>query len=228
MDTSAINVNLTPCEYPELHAAGAFHTCRGGEVLIPCPIPRSVTFHVALGKCTCSLRHYADMAPHQHTRNCPARPIRVTGSVWGKDWAISELSAAVPDVTDAWPNERPVTTGGELYPELLRIARHRWALVKALVLGHTDLSALLTGPKAVQLLTQRDAVFAALADQTRLEQAAFEAYERAMKALGEPAFYPAFSPDSFIRAEAARRASAGLLERYVDRLIEQVGVLGVP
>jgi hypothetical protein len=87
--------------------------------------------------------------------------------------------------------------------------------VKALVLGHTDLSALLTGPKALELLAQRDIAFAALANMARAE----EKIETAQQS-----FFGALNGHGKTIVRIAR-PSQGLMETYVEHLIEEVGAL---
>lgn len=204
---SAINVNLKPCTcgcpvFPTVHVKD----CPGISVPIPCLIPRSVTFEVRLGECDClsSLKSIGT-----HTDDCRSRPIRVSGSISGKTWAESEPS----DVEG--PSGAPV--------DLITVCRDRWALVKALVLGQwPTVSAIGVLSEAIPgLVEQRDAVYAALADMARAEEAAFDAQERAVKAMGEATYMP----HNFHRAEPHARASADLLARYVERLVEQAGAL---
>lgn len=209
-----INVNLKPCSYYgvcNVHQSGHIAECSATPILISCPIPRSVTLEVVPGECTCFHRGPKNAAPPPtwvHSVTCPARPVKVSCSISGKTWEESHLSA--------WETEDGIglnTTveAGE--------ADARWVLVKALVLGRQAEPAE-TEPVA-SMSAKRAAVFAALADMARAEEAAFEAQERVIRAMGEPAFLP----DSFHRAEPHARASASLLGRYVERIIEQVGVL---
>jgi hypothetical protein len=106
---------------------------------------------------------------------------------------------------------------------MLRACRERWALVVALVAGDTEIVAHTHEQRALlaRLYPQRDAVFSALADMARAEKVVFDRQEEAIKAMDEPLFLP----DNFMRAEPNARASASILERYVERLIERVGVL---
>lgn len=65
MTTPTINVNLKPCDCFRQHVVGMQHLhahsddCHGAPTLIPCPLPRSVTFEVRLGECSCVSRHRA-------------------------------------------------------------------------------------------------------------------------------------------------------------------------
>jgi hypothetical protein len=204
-----VNVNLQHCEYPELHATGAFHTCRGGEVLIPCPIRRSVKFMVRLGECACGTTTLLYGLPH-HAPDCPARPVRVSCSIGGDDWASSRVTFAMPDGTFDEADLPPPQA-------FLGACAARWAVVKALVFGMPRSEALDAdvGDKVLALFTQRDAAFSALAMAHRAEDALIVAlgdYEEAMR--GEP-----------VGIHGLNRESTGALERYVARLIEQVGQL---
>jgi hypothetical protein len=211
--TPVIDVNLFKpghCHQPDVtcEAAG----CMSAPVLIPCRLPESFTCEVVLGRCDCSHRR-SFQTTGKHDDSCPARPVRVSASITSPDgsWEKSEVTDCE---TDARLADLGFSTG-----EMLRLdaaARARWPLVKALVLGHTDLSALLTGPKAAELLTQRDAVYAALADVVRHEEGLFQSGNDAMKAI---------DGSSYARPKPIDRECAATLERYMKRLIEQVGVL---
>lgn len=204
-----VNVNLRAgcgCFVPENRdpSTGHYPGCPCSPVIIPCPIPRSVTLTVRLGECACP---YGDGIGTVHDGWCPGRPITVTCSISGKTWPESEVDDGEPDIAGLAgriDNEKRKT--------IMAACRALWALVKVLVLGHTDLSALLTGPKALELLAQRDAVFAALADMARHEGALADAlgdFETALR--GEPT-----------AIGGMRRFSHDALARYVERLIEQV------
>jgi hypothetical protein len=86
------------------------------------------------------------------------------------------------------------------------------------VTGHTDLSALLTGPRALELLAQRDAVFSVLCEMAHTEVATLEAQERMVNLLDPKRV-------TFRPTEEVARPSAQSLILYVERLIEQVGDL---
>lgn len=209
--TPTINVNLKPhlmsCHNrtPERHTFG----CPGTPVLIPCPIPRSVTFTVRLGECNCpsQARGVSALWPSGHAPQCPARPLRVTCSISGKTWEESEV-VEVEKRGDQWLDQFEENAA-------LRICRERWALVKMLVLGMGILSE-----RTRELQVQRDAVYASIADMARAEDAVWQAQERACRSVDS-----AFIPDNFMNAEPHSRPSASILERYVERLIEQIGVL---
>lgn len=230
MAEPVINVNLTKCGCSggRLNAARRAGNsnpvdplpcdagCPGGPVLIPCPIPRAVTFGVALGEC---IRDPFGCRDGNHASVCFARSVKVSCSVSGETWEESQ-----PTTFEA-ANRPGLAFADDVEADaVVEIVRERWALVKALVLGQAEYTIPLQRgaqpvPWAGDLLTQRDAVFSALADMARVEQAAFEAQERSIRAMGEPTFLP----DNFHRAEPHARASASVLERYVERLIEQVG-----
>lgn len=204
---STINVNLAKCDCGGLSSSGKpfwssgeHHSmCPWKPIPVPCPIPTKVEFKVIPGECDCRWR---PSGGSHHTR-CPARPISVTCSISGKTWEESEVTEVDVREKEIYP---------ETYEPMLATCRARWALVKALVLGHTDLSALLTGPKAAELFAQRDRVFAALTKAHRAEDALIDAlgdYEEAMR--GEPC-----------GIYGLKRESHGALERYVNHLVEQV------
>lgn len=216
--TPAVNVNLKPCSSPVLCAempasdTGHLLTCAAAPILLPCPLPRSVTLEVRWGECTrdpfiCDLP--------QHGTTCPARPIRVSCSISGKTWAESE------------PFDMHQPDGGYLVDAKTQtLIRERWALVKALVLGYSAWDYAMSHAKAVPLATitamlaQRDTVFSALADMARAEEAAFAAQERAEKA------YPYHRLGRVgDGSHAGPRPSRARLAAYVEFLVEQVGVL---
>jgi hypothetical protein len=214
-----INVNLRKgcgCSVPEIRdASGHYPGCSAAPVLIPCRLRESFTAEAVLGECDCDERVRAPrLAPWQtehHDASCPARPVRVSASITSPDgsWEKSNVSAEEVFTYDVDQRAR------DAYPAEVAALRDRWALVKSLVLGRSDLSALLTGPKAVALLAQRDAVFAALARAHRADDALIAAlgdYEEAMR--GEP-----------VGIHGLKRESHGALGRYVERVIEQVGAL---
>jgi hypothetical protein len=92
------------------------------------------------------------------------------------------------------------------------ICRARWALVKALVLGRDDVES--TDEEILRswdrLFAQRDAVYAALADMARAEDAKWMANAQL--------------PERFRLFEGARGAPTALA-RYVEHLLEQVEVM---
>jgi hypothetical protein len=215
VNTPTINVNLA-YDPREPHADES-------QILIPCPIPRSVTVKVPLGACQCRIAGRralieflgaGDSFPGGinawHDFDCPARPVKVSSSISGKTWGESK----VVDVDNPHENDGRWGAGsGDAFRTALSACNDRWALVKALVLGHTDLSQWLTGPKVLELLTQRDSVYAALAELARTEDAGDAAAERASRAMGSTAAQSTWP-----------RRSIPRLAEYVERLIEQVGV----
>lgn len=218
----AINVNLKPCAdwCPVTHTIR--HTrhdthCPGAPVLIPLPIPRSVTFQVALGACECTTGGL-DTMPHDD--DCPARPVRVSCSVSGDGtWAESE-------VDDVWQNVQNakgwIVDAEDADPSALAIARERWALVKALVLNVWPVPS--AHAAVVEFIRQRDAVFSALADMARAEDAAVAAQGR-LDAVLRPGWHARHRPDSHLPAAGLERPSRMGLAAYVERLIEQVWVM---
>lgn len=210
-----ININLKPCASPGLCAqhpygkTGHMLTCSAAPVHIPCPIPRSVTFTVRLGECTCGRnslhREIAGCAPGCGT-------IRVSCSIVGKTWEESEVMiASVSDLQD----ENAV-----MPLQALNACRDLWAVVWALLTGLSTTPGLSYRP---ELVAQRDVVFAALVKTARAEQDAFQGQEEGVKAMG----LPTYLPHNFHRAEPEHRPSADMLARYVDHLVEQVGILGM-
>lgn len=182
---------------------------KSAPVLIACPIPRSVTFTVRLGECSCRASMLAG-AKVQHRDYCPARPIRVSCSISGKTWEESE----VMDVDGPVEQTIPI-------PYVTRLCRERWALVKALVLGlpRTFDTAQWT-PTVSPFFEQRDAVYAALSDMALAEDAAFKAQDHIHSAIHDP-----LPLEPYHNELPEDRPSARMLERYVAHLIEQVGVL---
>ena len=241
-----INVNLKPCDCgaDSLNAARRagnpnpvdalphMITCAAAPVLIHCPIPRSVTFEVALGKCTklCadpSLRGVT--LEGGHLTGCAAKPIRVTCSISGKTWAKSEVDDCEPVIGVIQPDGGVSSGGGDFRDAAqeqatLRACRERWALVKAVVTGQNpdagEREGLLVTAYYNGMLGTRDQVFAALCEMTRAENAALSALGAVMKATGWKGIH--FS-DPQHRDDM--RPSAFLLTRYVDHLVEQVGML---
>lgn len=207
-----INVNLTPCGPPCLVPSWSgtrplahFENCPGAPVLIPCPIPGSFTAEVRLGECQCLPGFHAGArGAADHLPVCPARPVRVSCSIGGDGtWAGSEVTECSDEREDYYPQDAD---------DLLRLARARWEIVKALVKGKYTTPDMASTPNAMTV--QRDAVFGALADMARAEDAHAEAGNRAAKAIGI--------------AGGGRddgRATPQFLALYVERLVEQVRVL---
>lgn len=196
-----INVNLK--------ANGA-----ANPVLIPCQLPRTVEFKVALGECRCREEEEPDEVGGRkttepgHFSNCPARPISVTCTIDGDTWEESFVDGA-----DFQPME-----GAR---RLIDACDDRWALVKALVLGKMPR---LTGTEAtdlpvIALIEQRDAVFAALCDMARAENGARTAHHAMVKALDVAG--AAYSGAAPVYNDVAARGLAA----YVAHLLEQVGAL---
>jgi hypothetical protein len=193
-------------------------------VLVPCPIPRSFTAEVRLGRHTCGVAATFG----QHAPECPARPVKVSCYTRGATWADAELAGVLSDgdSMDAMRDDAAWTS-----------CRARWEIVKALVTGKAcDCGrsrivnggwehALACGIRSIPaaLLQQRDAVFAALARTATMEAGVFSAQDDAMRAFLKP--IDGFKPDWAMEEKLARRVSASILERYVERLVEQVGVL---
>jgi hypothetical protein len=214
-----INVNRLPCNSPCEHytprpASGHGENCSAKPVPVPCPIPRSVTFTVRPGGCECVINGPFRPLGYQHGPECPARPIKVVCYISGGTWEESEVAETehapvddVPHGADSWAP--------------LRIAdacRARWALVKRVVLGVPEAEAYMKWPVGLTLYAQRDAVFSALAEQARLEEAMLAAQERTVKAIASPRLTTGPS-------DLEQRPSAQAMTVFVERLIEQVGVM---
>lgn len=213
--TPTINVNLTSHCYdcgsspPGPHATEcAALEVKLRPVLIPCPVPRSVTFEVRLGGCDCfpSGHRSVPVPPMRaHSPQCASQPVRVSCSISGKTWEESEVTECEANIP------------GDGYPaNLMGPCRERWASVKALVLGAraSDYTGWCGSSLRAfaGLFTQRDAVYAALADMARAEEAIRVSHAAIDKAMGLP-------------WSESEPLSQRALERYVERLIEQVGVL---
>lgn len=233
-----INVNLRPCScfgnYANIGAAQATarpihhdQPCReGSPVLIPCPIPRSVTFEVSLGKCSCEPMRLGKEVGGKiatittHHEGCAGRPIRVSCSISGKTWEEGE-------VADSWPadDDGSGNLDGLDWPNELSACRARWALVKALVLGWNGeavgavaaaggIGLDVIGPMFQQMRT----VYSALCEMVRTEGALLAAQERMVNLLDSKRV-------TFRPPEEGARPSAQAMAVYVERLIEQVGVM---
>lgn len=226
MNTPTLNVNLAPCRCGLADRAPTYPPtphqdhCPAKPIPIPCHIPRSVTFTVVLGECACFKRNYvdSDSARLGHSDGCPARPIRVACSIGGKTWEDSHVEDCEASnggwaciCTGAGRGEHSAPCHG-------MAASERWALVKALVLGRHDVDS--TDEDILRawdrLFAQRDAVYAALADMARAEQMIQRSEQECAKHL------PRTSVDRIGPSPAGSWLAA-----YVERLIEQVGVLGV-
>lgn len=217
---SAINVNMMKCHHSKgmendpVHK----HACLEQPLLIPCPIPPSVTFQVALGKCDCPGNFGMGKTRKEdieHTRSCPARPVSVSCAISGSTWEESE-------VTDAWPekNDGFLCSTGETFPLVELACRDLWPLVKALVLGKhkgREEFAVANPGTPEHLFAQRDAVYAALCKMAMHEEGLQNAWDEFPMVLRVDAH---FGPPE-------KRSSEYVLESYVAHLIEQVGTLGV-
>jgi hypothetical protein len=190
-------------------------------VLIPCSLEpfRSATFSVVLGTCECALSLTPQTAPEwHHASRCPARPVRVSCSIRsgpkGKEWEESEVAQCEPHPDDV--SRFAVVT--DAYGMMYAACRDRWELVKALVLGKPAVCFeewARHRPGVAAVLAQRDAVFAALADMARAEEALAVSVKRGADAIRSHAFPP---PVVVRYAESA-------LAAYVEHLVEQVGQL---
>lgn len=202
----AVNVNIRSTHAHPERANPAFCDSDCAPVLIPCPIPRSLTFTVRLGDCSGRCNGMMWQNPPFHGADCPGRPIRVSCSILGKTWEES-------GVVDVDPP-------GDGYPSILRACRERWALMKALMLGFTRVTlGGVSRQQADKLFVQRDAVYAALADKARVEQADDATTRALIKAL------PSLKARDGDAATASAYLSVRALAHYVEHLVEQIGVL---
>ena len=212
--TPTINVSLPSA--PRIN--GFQHPPAGGPVPIPCPIPRSATFTVRLGECDCpmsgSARGWKVPENFIHAAQCPSRPIRVSCSISGRTWEESEVT----DVIDADRNT-DIGWSSDEKARVMAACGARWALVKALVLNQSIGPAYTMVDGIRPLAIHRDAMYAALAKLERADAAAREAHQEAFKALDKAAV--AYSTMTPVGSRAADMFAA-----YVERLIEQVCVLG--
>ena len=141
----------------------------------------------------------------------PARPIRVTCSISGKTWQESEIAQA------------EVPHGHEFSPaDVLNTCRERWALVKALLGVNPEWSKQgkwFSEHGRMAIFTQRDAVYAALADMARAEDVL-----GTKAVLIEESLPEALAADAVLWLDRPyARPSTWLLERFVSQLIQTVG-----
>lgn len=215
-----INVNLTQnCRCKEVIAAipgviyatiidGHMDTCPARPVLILCHIPRSVVMEVRLGECTrgCSTNGPTN-PPGLHDQRCRARPIRVVCDIGGETWGESEvIESSIEDASTSL-----LATDSRI----VAACRERWALVKALVTGQPreHNGSAWTGAM-VPFFSQRDAVFANLAESARHQMARMAALDRVLKAL---------EPDAQIQNCTEFAIEESFLRGFVARMIDQVG-----
>lgn len=199
--TPAINVNLTYCAMCRDgdHSSEQTAQCYGAPVLVCCPIPRSVTFSVALGRCICE---------QAHSKVCPVRPAKVSCSITGETWEESEVTGV--ELESPYAKER---TAQGVIDTFGQICRARWTLVKMLLLNG------LPSDTHGDLVPQRDTVFAALADMARAEQDACNAQQGVDEAFPFD-HYRRNDPD-----HCSERPSVGRFAAYVEYLIRHVGAL---
>lgn len=199
-DCPRINVNPKKCD-DALTCVSSEDECKAAPILIPCPIPRTVEFQVAL-ECPC------DLARCDETRR-----LKVACSISGESWEDTEVEGV--DGPDNWKDAIEERAA-------LRIASERWALVKALVLGSSNFVAGVHPGAQNSMMLQRDAVFSVLADMARAEDAISTSRQRAYDAM-DGSGYTADS--EHMRARSTTRESVDVLAAYVEYLVEQVGVL---
>lgn len=210
-----INVNLKSCDCDAIPDHAGW--CSSTPVLLPCPIHRSVTFEVRLVECTCgNVVASGVWMRGAHHPSCPARPVRVSCSISGATWEDSEVVDPDLDVPEIERMRHPMMDS-----RALSACRERWALVKALVLGRDPAEPEVPVTAAQGLLAlfqQRDAVFSALAKRVRSEDAGDEAMAE---------FFSEVPPSVQVDVghHIQPRLSEHALARYVENLVEQVGVL---
>lgn len=201
MKTPTINVNLKPCRplCPFGWGGRTTHAedCPGAPVVIPCPIPRSVTFEVRLGECTCAsdpddTTHA--MPPAVHLSSCRSRPVRVSCSISGKTWEESKVGDIDP--TGRYEIDLP-TARDDLDT--------RWALVKERLIAPHD--------GARKCDCDRCLLFSALSDMAQAESVILQRFADIDRVYTNR------------RRDAFKGHAASELAAYVERMIEQVGVL---
>lgn len=208
-----INVNLEqcPCQSepnPKLRCEP--EECAAKPALIPCPLPRTVEFRVALGECKCTTGGL-DGLPHDS--DCPARPISVACTIGCETWEGSEVVDAERADGPGQPNFSE--------PDHMRavaLCSDRWALVKTLTTGEEWDVKRATLP----LFRQRDAVFAALCDMAQADDDTAKA-SAAVGALLGPDTWP--WGDRTRETAGMEAPSARALAAYVKHLIASVGSL---
>ena len=213
--TPTINVALEPCTYWGVCNVRGSHipACRAAPILIPCPIPRSVTFTVRMGECVGCQRSRARARDGviRHGERCPARPIRVSCSIGGETWEGSEPEfCEVPDgeTFGLRPDDIEVIT---IMTRLLAICRERWGFASLLMTGG--------GAGSHPLAIQRDVVFSALADMARAEES-IKTRVNTLAAIGISDVYM-----TEVRLKTPHDVAEAGLAAYVEHLVEQVGVL---
>lgn len=227
---AVVNVNLARCDCGEKHLrySGGEHrvTCPGKPVLVPLPLEpwRPVTMTVRLGECTCiPLRGplAVGLNPWSCDPICPARPIKVTCSIRGKTWEESEVAEVDWQTRNERGDWNPSPMSHAERDAALAACRDRWALVQALVTGETPSDPFGRPVVIPPLYLQRNAVFAAICEMVRHENAAALAQERALKAMDVPWIDYGGCPGHHSIMDG-RRPSVVLLARYVGKMIEEV------
>jgi hypothetical protein len=207
-----INVSLKPCNHAAKGSPLHAPYCDSAPILIPCPIQRSVTFEVVLG--SSDPIEYTSGGEREQWCSHQGHRVKVSCSISGKTWEESEVSDS--ECARTTHDDHVCAKEGL---DVLQVCRDRWALVKALVLGKPQEGlggALIIAP--MDLFARRDAVFSALAEMARAEEASKKALSAVISALPEARRW---APTSSFTANTAER----MLERYVERLIEQVGAM---
>jgi hypothetical protein len=224
MKIPSINVNLKPCncsnprprQIDERLANDHWRTCAASPVLIPCRLPESFSCEVVLGECTRTRSCVTDgKGGVIHSGSCPGRPVRVSASITSPDGSWEKSEVADPDYPEARDRGSDVEARAQA---VLRILRMRWGVVKMVVTGqHIGLDDATAG-MSPNLFTQRDAVYAALADMARAEEVLSDRANTILKACERAERLPSRDDDD-------ASPSANLLRVFVARLLEQVRVL---
>jgi hypothetical protein len=139
--------------------------------------------------------------------------VKVACSIAGETWKRSGVLDVEPHPS-VEGTIRTLLVSRQGKDVALGLCRARWALFDALVLGKP-------ANHFADLFTRRDAVFAALADMARAEEAAFDAQRRLVAACP----IPFKSSEPYHESYERNRPSSRFMAAYVERLIEQVGAL---
>lgn len=200
-----INVNMTFCALCRDcdHAPEQAARCPGAPVLVPCPIGRA----------------HGPMKIQHPTLGDVEVMLTISGDTWETS-AISEVVLVWRDGArhaeeEGWPTQRDCDAAHD-------IGVHFWNVVKNyLTLPAPSFSSSPILAPIAALYVQRDAVFAALVDMSRAEDAAREAQARCDAA----APFPIVAPGASHNLSPERRPSATRLASFVSYLLEQVQVL---
>ena len=217
--TATINVNLKPCPISAAHAHGSDSTCAGAPILLPCPVPPSVTFQVVLGACKCHVveRPHVESGCWRHDTDCPARPVSVSCSTSGRTWEESEVTEVDWQTRNERGDWNPSPMSQQERDAALAACRARWnTVVKLLLIFGVRWEGL------DRIKSERDAVYAALADMARAEETRVVARRKACSAI-DPSGY--LTDSTHAEASRIQPESTSVLAIYVGHLIESVSML---